>query len=328
MIQPIAVDAVREAHGRISPFVVRTPLLSNPFLDERLNAKVFIKAECLQHAGAFKYRGAFNRLSQLSAAEKKRGVVAFSSGNHAQGVALAAKNLGVPATIVMPSDAPEIKLSRTRAYGAEVQVYDRHSESREAIADAIAEKTGAIVVPSFDDPHIIAGQGSCGVEIVEQCQQQHLEPDALLSPCGGGGLIAGVSLAVRAAWPKLQVYSVEPAGFDDHSRSLQSGRRETNPPESRSLCDALLAPSPGELTWAINHRLNGGLVVSDAEVAHAVSFAWHYLKLVVEPGGAVALAALLHNKMDVSGQTVVIILSGGNIDANTFNDCLSQFPAP
>ena len=322
----IKPDAIQQAYQRIAPHITKTPILTNPFLDKRLNAKVFIKAECLQQAGAFKYRGAFNRLSQLTEQEKKRGVVAFSSGNHAQGVALAANTLGIPATIVMPSDAPAVKLQRTRDYGAEVRLYKRQRASREAIADEIAQTTGAIVVPSFDDPHIIAGQGTCGLEIVEHCLQAHISPQTLLSPCGGGGLIAGVSVAVKQQWPNLKVYGVEPEGFDDHRRSLQSGKRERNNPQQTSLCDALLAPSPGELTWAINHQqLSGALVVTDEEVKRAISFAWSHLKLVVEPGGAVALAALLAGKMDVSGQCVVIILSGGNIDEAVFSQCLSEY---
>ncbi len=319
----VDIETINAARARISPHMADTPLLSNVFLDERLKAKVLIKAECLQHAGAFKYRGAFNRLSQLNEEERQRGVVAFSSGNHAQGVALAAKNLGIPATIVMPDDAPEVKISRTRAYGAEVRLHCRQTESREAIAQEIAEASGAIVVPSFDDPHVIAGQGTCGLEIVEQCLERELAPDLLLAPCGGGGLIAGVSIAMKAQWPEAGVYAVEPENFNDHCRSLLSGDRERNLTMGGSICDALLSPSPGELTWAINRNtLSGGLVVSDDEVAHAVSFAWHYLKMVIEPGGAVALAALLHHKIDVSGKTVVIILSGGNIDFGVFDGCV------
>lgn len=326
---PIDIKAIQQARKRIAPHLNETPLLSNSVLNERLNANILIKAECLQHAGAFKYRGAYNRLSQLTAAEKKQGVVAFSSGNHAQGVALAAKTLGIPAIIVMPSDAPAVKLARTRAYGAEVRLYNRQTESREAIAADIASSRGAIVVPSFDDPHIIAGQGTCGLEIVEQSEKMQQRPSVLLSPCGGGGLIAGVSIAVKHSWSAVDIYAVEPEDFDDHHRSLASGQRERNATEGSSICDALLAPSPGELTWAINQKnLSGALTVSDDEAAQAVSFAWHYLKLVVEPGGAVALAALLNRKLDVSGKTVVLILSGGNIDADLFKQCLDGHPEP
>ena len=325
----VDIETIKAAHERIAPYIVHTPLLNNIFLDERLNSRVLIKAECLQYAGAFKYRGAFNRLFQLSDEEKQRGVVAFSSGNHAQGVALAAKNLGISATIVMPNDAPQVKLSRTRAYGADVRLYSRQTESREAIAQEISEASGATVIPSFDDCHIISGQGTCGLEIVEQCQKQLRAPDVLLSPCGGGGLIAGVSIAIKAQWSDAHVYAVEPEGFDDYGRSLRSGKRERNAMAGGSSCDSLQAPSPGELTWAINqHTLSGGLVVTDDEAAHAVSFAWHYLKLVVEPGGAVALAALLNNKIDVSGKTVALILSGGNVDVEIFKSCLDRHPEP
>ena len=325
----VCIDDIKKAKERIYPYAVETPLITNYFLDQRLDAKIVIKAECLQHGGAFKFRGAFNRLSQLTEREKKSGVVAFSSGNHAQGVAMAAQILGIPATIVMPEDAPEIKLNRTRAYGAEVRLYCRQTESREEIASDIAKNSGAVLVPSFDDPHIIAGQGTCGLELVAQAKQKNLDPEMLFSPCGGGGLIAGVSIAVKSLLPNIQVYPVEPEGFDDHSRSLQSGKRERIQSGASSFCDALLAPSPGELTWEINERnLCRGLVVSDAEVAHAISFAFHYLKLVIEPGGAVALAALLYKKIDVSGSVVGLIVSGGNVDPMLFSECLRQNPKP
>ncbi len=325
----ICLEDIKEAKTRLAAHALETPLITNYFLNQRLNAKIAIKAECLQHGGAFKFRGAFNRLSQLTEEEKNKGVVAFSSGNHAQGVALAAKLLNIPATIVMPKDAPAVKLERTRAYGAEVRLYDRQAESREDIASEIAIQRGSVLVPSFDDPHIITGQGTCGLELATQAQEKNLPLQMLLSPCGGGGLIAGASVAVKSIFPDIQVYSVEPEAFDDHSRSLQSGKREHIQAGASSFCDALLAPSPGELTWEINkENLYQGLVVSDDEVAHAISYAYHYLKLVVEPGGAVALAALLQKKIDISGCTVGIIVSGGNIDAALFTECLSRYPEP
>jgi threonine dehydratase len=325
----ITFEDIQKAHGRLLHHALETPLLSNYFLNQRLNAQVYIKAECLQHCGAFKFRGAYNRLVQLTDAEKKQGVVAFSSGNHAQGVALAAQLLNIPAIIVMPDDAPKVKLERTRAYGAEVISYNRQTESREAIAQELATSRKAVLVPSFDDPHIIAGQGTCGLELAAQLQKQQQQLEMLLSPAGGGGLIAGVSVAVKQAFPDCRIYAVEPDGFDDHGRSLQSGQREVNPQGGNSLCDALLSPSPGELTWAINQKnLCQGLVVTDDEVCHAISYAYHYLKLVVEPGGAVALAALLHQKIDIKGRHVGIILSGGNIDTALLMECLRQYPNP
>ena len=325
----IRLEDINSASNRLASHAVKTPLITNYFLDQRLNAKVVIKAECLQHGGAFKFRGAFNRLSQLTERQKENGVVAFSSGNHAQGVALAAKLLKMPATIVMPEDAPTIKRERTLAYGAKVRLYNRQTESREQIAGEIAARDGSVLVPAFDDADIIAGQGTCGLELAKQAQQQHLQLQMLLSPCGGGGLIAGVSIAVKSLFPDIQIYSVEPQGFDDHRQSLLSGTRQCIEPGASSFCDALLAPTPGELTWIINkENLYRGLVVSDEEVAHAISYAYHYLKLVVEPGGAVALAALLHNKIDISGRTVGVIVSGGNIDATLFSECLRNYPHP
>jgi len=325
----IGIEDISAAAKRIADHAVTTPLIRNEFLDERLGATIIIKPESLQRSGSFKFRGAFNRLSQLSADERKNGVVAFSSGNHAQGIALAARLLNIPATIVMPKDAPAIKRQRTEAYGATIRPYDRYRESREDIASDMARNSGAVLVPSFDDPHIIAGQGTCGLELTAQTEQIRLNLDLVLAPCGGGGLIAGTSTAVKSALPNAEIYSVEPEDFDDHLRSFQSGQRESIEPGGSSICDALLAPSPGELTWAINRNtLTGGLRVSDNEVAHAVSFAYQYLKLVIEPGGAVALAAILHHKLELKGKTVAVIASGGNIDPGCFIDCLNKHPNP
>ena len=312
---PIAFSVVQAAAARVDGHAVRTPLIESPALNERLGGRVLIKPETLQRAGAFKFRGAYNRLSQLSADERRRGVVAFSSGNHAQGVALAAQLLGCPALIVMPSDSPAVKVEGTRGFGAEIRFYDRFTEDRIAIAAEIAAERGCVVVPSYDDPHIIAGQGTVGLEIVEDARALGVELDRVLSPVGGGGLIAGVSTAVKALSPATQVWGAEPAGFDETRRSLASGQRETIDEGARSICDALLTPIPGELTWPINSRnLSGIVAVTDAEVAEAMRYAFSVLKLVIEPGGCVALTAALTGKIDLRGKTTAIVCSGGNVD--------------
>lgn len=319
----IAFSDIQAAAQRLKGLAVETPLIESPALNERLGGRVFLKPEPLQRAGAFKFRGAYNRLSQLSEDEKKRGVVAFSSGNHAQGVALAAKLVGCPALIMMPSDSPAVKVEGTRGFGAEIRFYDRFTDDRIAIADEIAAQRGCVVVPSYDDPHIIAGQGTLGIEIVEQARDLGATLDRVLSPVGGGGLIAGTSTAVKALSPSTEVWGVEPAGFDDTRRSLESGRRETVDKAARSICDALLPLTPGELTWPINQRnLTGVAAVTDAEVAEAMRYAFSVLKLIVEPGGCVALTAALTGKIDLKGQTAAIILSGGNVDPGVFASVL------
>jgi len=311
----IALSDIQAAAARLTGRAVRTPLIESPALNERLGGRALIKAETLQRAGAFKFRGAYNRLSQLSQDERRRGVVAFSSGNHAQGVALAARLLDCPALIVMPSDSPAVKVEGTRGFGAQIQFYDRFTEDRVAIADQIAAERGCVVVPSYDDPHIIAGQGTVGLEIVEQARALDLDLDLVLSPVGGGGLIAGISTAVKALSPATAVWGAEPAGFDETRRSLASGRRETVDPQARSFCDALLTPTPGELTWPINQRnLAGVAAVTDAEVADAMRYAFSVLKLVIEPGGCVALAAALAGKINLKGKAAAIVCSGGNVD--------------
>jgi threonine dehydratase len=314
------VAAANRLHGK----AVHTPLLQSDALNALVGRQVFIKPETLQIAGSFKFRGAYNRLSQLNDAQRKAGVVAWSSGNHAQGVAAAAARLNIPATIVMPADAPVIKRDNTIALGAKVVAYDRLTQSREAISYQIAEETGAVVVPSFDDPDIIAGQGTCGFEIANQISALGAPLDALFVCCGGGGLIAGTAIAMRELSPSTQIYSVEPAGYDDHARSLKSGARERADTSHVSICDALLAPMPGELTWSINHHLlAGGLVVSDDEVCAAVVYAYNNLKLVVEPGGAVALAALLAGHIPAEHRRIGIVLSGGNVDPELFSSIIS-----
>lgn len=320
----IDIEDIREAAGRIAKEAVLTPLLSSPALDAEVGATVLLKAETLQRSGSFKFRGAYNRLSMLTPEERRAGVVAWSSGNHAQGVAAAARIVGAQATIVMPSDAPAIKVENTRNYGAEVVFYDRYTQSREQISFALAQDRGAVVVPSFDDPFIIAGQGTVGLEIAEQAAAAGHSLDAFLCCCGGGGLIAGSATALNALSPQTRMYSVEPQAFNDTARSLAAGTRLSNPPDARSICDALLTPQPGELTFPINMSLlAGGLSVTDDDVRHAMSYAFRVLKLVVEPGGVVALAALLAGKTDLRGQTVAVVLSGGNVDPALFADVLS-----
>jgi threonine dehydratase len=306
---------VEAAARKLAGIAVRTPLLNFPILDERLGARVFLKAETMQRMGAFKFRGAYNKISAIPEERRKAGVVAFSSGNHAQGVAAAAKLLNMPATIVMPSDAPLPKRERTAALGAEVVLYDRDKEDREAIARAIADQRGATLVPPYDDPLIIAGQGTLGREIVEDLGKLNLKPEMVVVGASGGGLAAGTALGIKAAVPDADIWTAEPEGFDDTLRSFQSGKREVNARMSGTICDALMTHQPGEITFAINSRLIGkGVTASDEETGRAVVFAFKELKLVVEPGGAIGLAALLANKLEVRGKTVVAILSGGNID--------------
>jgi threonine dehydratase len=321
---PVFDDVSAAAH-RLAGHARRTPLLADTPLDRLTGGRILLKLETLQHTGSFKFRGAWNRLVQLNEAERAAGVVAFSSGNHAQGVAEAARRLGIHATIVMPSDAPRIKLQNTRAMGAEIVEYDRARESREQIAARLATERGATLVPSYDDPDIIAGQGTTGLEIVEQAAELDLIPDDVVVCCSGGGLTAGVAIAVAKLAPQAGVWTAEPAAHDDYRRSLAAGRRQRNAPDAPpSFCDALLAPVPGELTFAINQPLlRGGLAVSDDEVRQAIVFAARQLKLVVEPGGAVALAAVLAGKLDVRGRTVAVTLSGGNIDDALLVDLLA-----
>jgi threonine dehydratase len=310
---------VEAAAARLAGHAVLTPLIESPALNERLGGRVLIKAEALQRAGAFKFRGAYNRLVQLDNAQRHAGVVAFSSGNHAQGVALAARLLGIPAVIVMPSDAPSVKLEATRGYGAQVRLYDRMSESREAIAAAIAAERGAVVVPAFDDPHIVAGQGTVGLELARQAEALGVRLDVAAAPVSGGGLLAGISLALGELSAATRIWAVEPAGYEDLALSLAAGERVTIKPGRRTLCDALESPFPGEVTFPIlKARLAGAVAVTDAEVAEAVRYAFATLKLVVEPGGAAGLAALLAGKIDARGQVAGVVLSGGNVDPELF----------
>jgi threonine dehydratase len=316
---------VEAAARRLKGLARRTPLLRNEALDEAVRGRAFVKAECLQRTGSFKFRGAYNRLARLSKDERKAGVVAFSSGNHAQGVAAAARLLGVPAVIVMPSDAPRAKFDGTIAYGAEVVLYDRFTQSREAIARDLAVQKGAVVVPSFDDVDVIAGQGTVGLEAARQLEEEGSRADVLLCPASGGGLMAGIALAFEALSPSTGLYVVEPEGFEDHALSLRLGRPTPIEPARSSICDALLAPRPGDITFAINGpRLKGALAASDAEALAAMAFAFRHLKIVLEPGGAVALAALLAGRLDLAGQTALVVASGGNVDAELFSRAIAS----
>ncbi|HWA44931.1 MAG TPA: threonine/serine dehydratase [Hypericibacter adhaerens] len=317
---------VEQAALRLAGHAIHTPLLRSPALDRLTGARVLIKPETLQRTGSFKFRGAFNKIRKLvEEGPKPKAIVAFSSGNHAQGVAAAAALMGLPATIVMPADAPAIKINNTRALGAEVIAYDRYRQDREQVAQKLAEERGAAIVRPYDDPDIIAGQGTIGREIASDALALGLPPEIALVPAGGGGLIAGTGLALKHALPGIKVYGCEPAGFDDTKRSLEAGRRVANAPDARSICDALMATTPGELTFALNRQqLAGGLAVSDDEVMKTIATAHNLLKLVVEPGGSVALAALLAGKLDVKGRTVAVVLSGGNVDPDLYARAIAQ----
>lgn len=316
---PTAAD-VDEAARRLAGVAFHTPLLTSATLDAMTGGRIFLKAETLQRTGSFKFRGAYNKLASIPLEQRTGGVVAFSSGNHAQGVAAAARLLGMRCVIVMPRDAPRAKRERTAAHGADVVLYDRARDDREAIASEIAAKRGAILVPPYDDALIIAGQGTAGREIIEDLGAMGLSPDVVVVTASGGGLTAGIALAVKARAPAAKLYTAEPQGFDDHARSFRSGRREENAALTGTICDALMARMPGKLTFAINQSLvSAGLAVSDTEVAAAVAFAFNELKLVVEPGGAVALAALMHGKIDVKDKVAVAVLSGGNVDPEVFS---------
>lgn len=315
----IDIAAIEAAAGRLDGVAVRTPLIRNDELDRIAGGRVLVKAENLQAIGSFKIRGAYNLMSQLSGAETTRGVVAFSSGNHAQGVALAGRLLGIHAAIVMPEDAPRAKIDSTRRLGGEIITYDRYTGDREAIASKVATERGAALVPSYDHEHIIAGQGTVGLEIAEQALEMRLPPDQVLINCGGGGLSAGSGVALKARLQGVSVRTVEPDEFDDTARSIAAGERLRIAAGSRSICDSLLAESPGRLPFAIHRRFfDAGLTVSDREVREAMRFAFQNLKMVVEPGGAVSLAAVLSGKIETAGKTTAIVISGGNVDMEQF----------
>jgi len=320
----ISMDKIRDAASRLKGLAVRTPLLESPALNTKLDARVLIKPEVLQRTGSFKFRGAYTRISRIDPERLRAGVVAYSSGNHAQGVAHAAALLGCHATIVMPKDAPPIKIENTRGFGADVILYDRYSENREEIGRQICDEKGATLIPPYDDIDVISGQATVGVEIVEDLAEKSLTVDRVLVPCGGGGLISGTATVFDCLSPETEVWGVEPEGFDDTARSLVDGLRVANAPEARTICDALASPLPGEITFAINKALLAGcLAVSETNVANAMVEAFQTFKIVVEPGGAVALAAILSAQLDIRGQTVVVICSGGNADPELFSQILA-----
>ena len=312
------------ARDRAAGHIRRTPMLSSPFLDEIAGRRVLVKAEALQHTGSFKARGAWSAVSALAPEVRARGILAFSSGNHAQGVAWAARAHGAPATIVMPADAPALKIANTRALGAEVILYDRAgNESREALGDWLARDRGLTLVRPYDDPMVIAGQGTAGLEIAEQAAEAGVTAADVLVCCGGGGLSAGIALAVEGTG--LRVRTAEPAGFDDMARSLATGTRQSNPATTGSICDAILTPAPGDLTLPVlATRAGPGLAVTDDQAMEAMAQAFLRLKLVLEPGGAVALAAALFRGEALSGDTVICVASGGNVDPGLFARALSR----
>lgn len=320
------IAMIEAAAGRLKGHARRTPLLSSPFLDEIAGRRVLIKAEALQHTGSFKFRGGWSALSGLPAEARARGVFAFSSGNHAQGVALAARMHGVPAVILMPSDAPALKIANTRALGAEVVTYDRATEDRDALGEALARERGLTLIRPYDEPLVIAGQGSVGLEIAEQAAEAGVDRADVLICCGGGGLTSGTALALEARAPGLRARPVEPAGFDDVARSLKSGRIEENAQSAGALCDAIITPKPGNLTFPIMARLCGpGIVVTERDCLRAMALAFSRLKIVLEPGGAVALAAALFQPGAVEGPAVIAVATGGNVDAALFAHVLAEF---
>ena len=321
----VGIADIEAAAARLDGIAVATPLIEHPELNRLAGGRVLLKAENLQLTGSFKIRGAYNLLSQVKAGDAARGAVAWSSGNHAQGVARAGQLLGIDTSIVMPEDAPRAKLDNTRRYGGRVITYDRYTGDREAIALEIARETGAVVVPSYDHPHIIAGQGTAGLEIADEALRAGVELGQALICCGGGGLTAGCAIALRDRFPGIDVYTVEPDRYDDTRRSLESGQRETADTSAPSICDALLSPSPGRLTFPIlAEHVAGGLSVSEAEVREAMRFAVRELKLVLEPGGAVALAAVLSGKLPTANAITAVMLSGGNVDADLFAEIQAE----
>ncbi|GGF57522.1 serine/threonine dehydratase [Azorhizobium oxalatiphilum] len=318
-VPTVTIADVEAANARIDGQIVRTPLLESAVVNEACGARILIKPEMLQHTGSFKYRGACHRVSQMTDAERRGGIVAWSSGNHALAISAVAARNGIKATILMPSDAPRTKVEGARRLGGTVRLYDRATEVREEIGAEIARETGAIIVPPYDDPYVIAGQGTVGLELAEGAKALGVTLDAALLACSGGGLVSGAAIALSSRSPATKVYAVEPAGFDDLARSLASGKPERNAAGAKSLCDALQVPTPGEITFPLCQALlAGSLVVSDDEVKRAMRLVYDALKLVVEPGGVVTLAAVLAGKLDVAGKTIGVVLSGGNVDADKF----------
>ena len=319
------IDRIRAAAERLQGHVRTTPLLHSDALDLIAGRRVWVKAECLQHTGSFKFRGGWSAISALPDEVRRRGIIAFSSGNHAQGVALAARAHGAPCVIIMPADAPTVKIANTRAFGAEVVLYDRATEDRDAIGASLSAERGLTLVKPFDHPEVIAGQGTCGLEIAAQATAQGITKADVLICCGGGGLTSGIALALEADAPGLTPRPVEPEGFDDVTRSLISGKRERNAATTGSICDAIVTPTPGELTFPIMQRLCGaGLVVTEPEVLNAMRAAFEHLRIIVEPGGAVALAAALYHPDEIAGEDVIAVTTGGNVDADFYAKMLNE----
>jgi threonine dehydratase len=322
----VDIAMIEAANARLGGRARRTPLLSSPFLDEIAGRRLFVKAECLQHSGSFKFRGGWSAVSGLDPVVRNKGVIAFSSGNHAQGVALAARMHGVPAVIVMPSDAPKLKIDNTRAFGAEVVLYDREREDRDEIGSRLSKERGLTLVRPFDEPLVIAGQGTTGLEIAVQAAEEDIGSAEVLVPCGGGGLTSGIALALEARAPSLKVRPCEPKDFDDTTRSLASGRIERNATLLGSICDAIITPQPGNITFPIMQRLCGpGIAVTDRQAMDAVALAFTRLKIVIEPGGAVALAAALFHGNQIAGNAVIVVASGGNVDGHVFTRALDGY---
>lgn len=316
---PITVDDVRDAAATLAGVTVRTPLLENPDVNEKLGGRLLIKAECTQRTGAFKIRGAYYRISRMSADERARGAITYSSGNHAQGVARAARLLGSSALIVMPADVPPAKMEATRALGADIATFDRDTQNSDEVVARLRDETGRIVVPPSADPSVLAGAGTVTLEIFEQADALGAKPDAILTPCGGGGLTASAAIVARTLAPGCAVYAVEPELFDDTRRSLAAGRPVPNPKGRRTICDAIMTPVPNDVTFPVNlDLLAGGLVARDAEVREAMRFAYENYRIVVEPGAAVGIAAVLNGQIDIAGRTVVTVVTGGNIDRTRF----------
>ena len=320
------IDMIRAAALRIQGHSRYTPLLNSPFLDEIAGRRVWVKPECLQHTGSFKFRGGWSALSALDEQTRAKGVIAFSSGNHEQGVALAARSHGVPSVIIMPSDAPALKIANTKALGAEVVLYDRDGESRDAIGAAMSKERGLTLIKPYDEPEVIAGQGTVGLEIATQAAEHGVTKAEGIVCCGGGGLTSGIALALEADAPDMLVRPVEPEGFDDVARSLKDGVIRSNAATSGNICDAVITLQPGDITFPIMKRLCGsGLTVSEDEALQAMAQAFSRLKLVAEPGGAIALASALYRSDQITGDDVIVVISGGNVDAALFQTALSRF---
>ena len=324
-MEVLTTEEIDKAYKRIQSLIIKTPLISNERINNNTNSKVYFKLENLQKTGSFKIRGASNKISQLSNEEKSKGIISYSSGNHGQAVAYVSNYYGIPATIVMPKNAPKIKIENTKKYGAEVILYDPLYENREKITLEISLKENKKIIKPYDDLDIIAGQGTVGKEIVEQLKMENIKPDIYLCCCGGGGLISGSSLYLKHYHPDIKNYSVEPEEFNDTQLSLENKKIISNKKSSHSICDALLAPQPGSITFPINQNtLSGGLTVSDLDVKNTIIQLAENLKIITEPGGAVAAAALLFNKIEIKNKNVVVMISGSNIDYSFFSSIIAQ----